>query len=283
MASVRKAVILIGGLGTRFLPITKSFPKELFPIINRPILDLVIDELVDSGIKDILIVSSPNKKQVEDYYQENKELEEKLSSSNHELLVAIQNIAKKANISFIYQDKPMGTGHATKLAEAFVAGEAFALVYPDNLFKNEHYPAIKQMIDVYEKKEGSIIGVVPVPTDEIHKYGIVKFKNAETQEIETFIEKPKSEEAPSNLAAMGRYILTSNIFGELAKIEPVNGEYMITDAIANLFKKEAVYAHIIEGTYFDTGNPLGYLIASLNYAIDNPRYKDEIKKSLNLK
>ncbi len=268
---VKKAVILIAGMGTRFLPITKSIPKEMLPIIDTPIIHYIVEEAYQSGIEEILFITSSYKKSVEDYFDINYELESRLKNTNKiNLLSKIENTNNMCKVYYIRQGEPLGTAHAISLAEGFIKDEPFAVLFGDNLIKSKK-PALKQLIEMHQKYDSNIIGVQEVLESNIDKYGIVNCN--EKLLVTQIIEKPEIGSVNSKLAALGRYVFKPQIFNELKKVKKTNGEYYLTDAIATLMKKQNFHACVISGECYDTGNQLGFLEANLAYAFDNYDYK----------
>ena len=275
MKKVRKAVIPVAGMGTRFLPVTKSVPKEMLPIIDKPTLQYIVEECVNSGIEEILFITSPYKRNVEDHFDQSFELETRLEKNNKlKELEIVKNISKMCKIFYTRQGEPLGSGHAIKLAKSFVGNEPFAVLYGDDLMKSE-IPVLKQLIDVYEKYDANVIGVQEVDRNLVYKYGIIDFESGD--KIKSIVEKPSIEEAPSNFAGLGRYIVKPEIFDELDKLDKGKGnEYQFTDGMLSLMKKQDFYACKFKGTYYDIGNQLGYLKANIAYALD----RDDLKESL---
>jgi len=277
MKKITKAVIPVAGMGTRFLPITKSVAKEMLPIVDKPTLSYIIDEAVASGIKDILLITSPYKKIIEDYFDVNYELEKRMEEKNKTVeLEILESMKGKANIYFIRQGEPLGSGHAIKLAKTFIGNEPFAVLYGDDVMMSD-VPALKQLINTYEKYDCNVIGCLEVDKNIVNRYGIIDFENNETTKIKTIVEKPKVEDAPSNIAGLGRYIVKPEIFDELEKLSAgAGGEYQFTDAMMNLMRSQDFYACLLDATYYDTGNKLGYLKATIDYAL----LREDIKEGL---
>ena len=241
MKKVRKAVIPVAGMGTRFLPATKSVPKEMLPIVDKPTLQYIIEEVVESGIEEILLISSPYKKAIEDHFDRSYELESRLTASSKiEQVEKIKKIAGLAKIFYIRQGEPMGSAHAIRLAKSFVGDEPFAILYGDDLMHYEKgNPVLKQLIDLHYQTNGNIIGVQEVAPSLVSKYGIIEFEDVTNGKIKTIIEKPSVEEAPSNIAGLGRYIINSTIFDIIDELQPGKGnEYQFTDAMKILMTKE---------------------------------------------
>lgn len=278
---VKKAIIPAAGLGTRFLPATKSMPKEMLPIVDVPSIQYIVEEAVKSGIKEILIITNPYKKCIEDHFDKTFELEERLSRSGKlKELEMIHEISEMVDLFFVRQKEPKGLGHAVLCAKAFVGNEPFAVMLGDDVVANkEGKPAIKQLMEQYEVTGSSILGVQAVPMEETGKYGIVKTGSMIAEglyELEDMIEKPKID-PPGNLAVMGRYILTPGIFEHLKDQKPgALGEIQLTDAIVSLMKKEKVHAYQFQGTRYDIGDKVGYLKAILDFALE----RESLRKPL---
>lgn len=279
--SVKKAIIPAAGLGTRFLPATKSMPKEMLPIVDVPSIQYIVEEAVKSGIKEILIITNPYKKCIEDHFDKTFELEERLSRSGKlKELEMIHEISEMVDLFFVRQKEPKGLGHAVLCAKAFVGNEPFAVMLGDDVVANkEGKPAIKQLMEQYEVTGSSILGVQAVPIEDTGKYGIVKTGSMVTEglyELEDMIEKPKIN-PPGNLAVMGRYILTPGIFEHLKDQKPgALGEIQLTDAIVSLMKKEKVHGYQFQGTRYDIGDKVGYLKAILDFALE----RESLRKPL---
>lgn len=280
MKKIRKCVIPVAGMGTRFLPATKATPKEMLPIIDKPTIQYIIEEAVASGIEEILLITSPYKNSVIDHFDRSYELESRLEKSNKlDKLELIKDIPNLAKFTFIRQGEPNGSGHAIRLAKEFVGNEPFAVMYGDDIIKSEK-PVLKQLIDIYEEKDCNVIGVQEVDHKLVYKYGIIEYENEEGK-IKRLVEKPSLEEAPSNDAGLGRYIVKPEIFDELDHLERGAGnEYQFSDAMLALMKKQDFYACKFDGKYFDIGGQLGYLKANVEYALDRDDIKDEFKKYL---
>ena len=279
--SVKKAIIPAAGLGTRFLPATKSMPKEMLPIVDVPSIQYIVEEAVKSGIKEILIITNPYKKCIEDHFDKTFELEERLSRSGKlKELEMIHEISEMVDLFFVRQKEPKGLGHAVLCAKAFVGNEPFAVMLGDDVVAHKDgKPAIKQLMEQYEVTGSSILGVQAVPMEETGKYGIVKTSSMIAEglyELEDMIEKPKIN-PPGNLAVLGRYILTPGIFEHLKDQEPgALGEIQLTDAIVSLMKKEKVHGYQFKGTRYDIGDKVGYLKAILDFALE----RESLRKPL---
>lgn len=291
MKRIRKAVIPAAGLGTRVLPATKAQPKEMLVIVDKPALQYLVEELIASGIEEILIVTGRNKSSIENHFDYSFELEKTLEEKGKlNLLKIVDNISKLANIYYVRQKKPLGLGHAIGCAEAFVGNEPFVVVLGDDvIYTNENKgekPAAKQLIDKYvELNGGNILGVQEVAEKDVDKYGIVKPLgkiDERTVEVENFVEKPSLEEAPSRLAALGRYVLEPKIFEYLKNTKPgKGGEIQITDAILDMKNDGGkLYAYNYKGLRYDTGNKFGMFVANVEFGLRHPELKDKAKKYL---
>lgn len=274
---ITKAVIPVAGLGTRFLPITKSIPKEMLPIVDKPTLSYIIDECIESGITDILLITSPYKKVIEDYFDQNYELTKRLEEKEKLTeLKYLKTKPKNINIYFIRQGEPQGSGHAIKLAKTFIGNDSFAVLYGDDIMKSK-IPALKQLIDIYNQTGSNVIGCLEVEKELSSKYGMIAFKNNTTNQIETIVEKPSVEQTPSNYAGLGRYIVSPQIFPILENLSKgVGNEYQFTDAMKQLMKEEDFQACILDAKYYDTGSKLGYLKANIDYALEREEFKESL-------
>lgn len=270
MKKITKAVIPAAGLGTRFLPATKAMPKEMLPIIDIPTIQYIVEEAVQSGITDLLIITSRSKKAIEDHFDINVELECALTKSGKTQVISeLRKISDMVNVQFIRQQEQKGLGHAVYHAKTFAAGEPFAVLLGDDVVHSE-VPCLKQMIDVYEKHPGTILGVQTVSYDNISKYGALDCSKVEDRvyRVKDMVEKPKKEEAPSNIAVLGRYILEPEIFDALEKTKPgAGGEIQLTDAIKMLCESGKVYGYDFIGRRYDVGDKFGYLQAMVEYAL----------------
>lgn len=276
MKKVRKLVIPVAGMGTRFLPVTKSVPKEMLPMVDVPTIQILLEEAKEAGIEEVLFITSGKKGSVISHFDVDYELEDKLEKSGKtKQLEMIKKLPKMMKIFSIRQGQPLGSGHAVGLAKEWVGDEPFAVMYGDDLIKGGC--ALKELINVYEKYDANVVGVQEVPHELTYKYGILSLKDSETLEMEGLVEKPKVEDAPSNLAGLGRYILKPEIFHELEVLKAgKNGEYQLTDAMGNLMKKDKFYACKFKGTYYDIGNQLGYIKANIMYALDREEFRDDL-------
>jgi UTP--glucose-1-phosphate uridylyltransferase len=288
---IRKAVIPAAGLGTRFLPVTKSMPKEMLPIIDKPLIQFAIEEAIASGIEDIIIITGRGKRAIEDFFDTSPELESHLvQNKKYELLREVKGISSLVDIHYIRQKEPKGLGNAVLKAEKHVGDEPFAVLLGDDIIKGD-IPCIKQLMDVYQKYESSsaVIAVEEVKNKNVSKYGIIKIKGKEIDldksvyRIEDIIEKPSLEEAPSNIGTVGRYILTPEIFPCIKETPLGKGnEIQLTDAIRMLIRKENkdVYAYKFRGKRYDAGDKLGYVKAIVDFALEREDLRGEIGRYL---
>ena len=275
---IRKAIIPAAGLGTRFLPATKAQPKEMLPIVDKPTIQYIVEEAIASGIEEILIITGRNKKSIEDHFDKSVELEMELEKNNKtELLELVKDISGMVDIHYIRQKEPRGLGHAIRCAKTFVGNEPFAILLGDDIVYNPEKPCLKQLMDCYNEYKTTILGVQTVPEQDVSKYGIVDGIQIEDRvsKVKGLIEKPSVEEAPSNIAILGRYIVTPRIFDILDNTKPGKGnEIQLTDALLQLIKEEAMYAYNFEGRRYDVGDKLGYLQATVEYALRRPELRD---------
>ncbi|HNY12625.1 MAG TPA: UTP--glucose-1-phosphate uridylyltransferase GalU [Candidatus Wallbacteria bacterium] len=280
---IKKAILPAAGLGTRFLPATKAQPKEMLPIVDKPTIQYVIEEAVKSGIEEVLIITGRGKRAIEDHFDKSFELEYHLLEKNMTReLEEIKDISSMVNIHYVRQKEPRGLGHAILCAKAFVGNEPFAVMLGDDIIESET-PCLKQLIDVHDKYRASVIALMKVPMENIGSYGCVKPKNIEEAIylIEELVEKPDPSKAPSDLAIIGRYIITPEIFEILEKTEPgKGGEIQLTDALAKLNKRQAVYGCRFSGRRYDVGDRLGYLKAIVEMALERNDLKDGFKEYL---
>ncbi|MCT4564251.1 MAG: UTP--glucose-1-phosphate uridylyltransferase GalU [Maledivibacter sp.] len=280
---VRKAIIPAAGLGTRFLPATKAQPKEMLPIVDKPTIQYIIEEAVESGIEEILIITGRNKRAIEDHFDRSIELEMTLEKKGkNQLLSQIKDISNMVNIHYIRQKEPKGLGHAINCARSFVGNEPFAVLLGDDIVYNQ-YPCLKQLINIYDEYKTSILGVQTVASKDVSKYGIIdgKFIENDVYKIKNLVEKPLEEEAPSNIAILGRYIITPEIFDILDNTKPgAGGEIQLTDALKELSIKQAMYAYIFKGIRYDVGNKLGFLKATIEFALRREDLQNDFKDYL---
>ena len=280
---VKKAIIPAAGLGTRFLPATKSQPKEMLPIVDKPTIQYIIEEAVASGIEEILIITGRNKRAIEDHFDKSIELEYQLQQTGKDdVLKMVQNISNLANIYYIRQKEPKGLGHAISCAKTFVGNEPFAVMLGDDVVDSE-VPCLKQLIDCYSEYKTSILGVQEVPLSDVYKYGIVDGVSIEDRvyKVKDVIEKPSVEQAPSNIAILGRYIITPRIFDILENTKPgKGGEIQLTDALKTLISEEDMYAYNFKGRRYDVGDKEGFLEATVEYALKREDLKKTFMKYL---
>lgn len=279
MSKITKAVIPAAGLGTRFLPATKACPKEMLPIVDKPTIQYIIEEALASGITDILIISGRNKRSIEDHFDRSPELEMNLEEGGKdELLQMVKNIAN-VNIHYVRQKEPKGLGNAILCAKAFVGNEPFAVLLGDDVVYNEEYPCLKQLMDVYDVKGGSVLGCQTVPLEKVSAYGIVASEATADERIfkvNDMVEKPAIDEAPSRLAVLGRYVITPEIFEILENTAPGRGgEIQLTDALKVLAQHQDMYAYDFIGKRYDVGDKFGYLQATVEYALRRDDLKDK--------
>lgn len=280
---VRKAVIPAAGLGTRFLPATKSQPKEMLPIVDKPTIQYIVEEAAAAGIEDIIIVTGRNKRSIEDHFDRSIELELELEKNGKEkILEMVRSIPEIANIHFIRQKQPLGLGHAVLTASHFIGDEPFAVLLGDDVVISKK-PVLQQMVEIFDEYKTSILGVQEVSYDVVSKYGIADCKHIDDDvyKVKDLIEKPPRESAPSNIAILGRYILTPSIFSYLENQEKgAGGEIQLTDSLKRLAQEEAMYAYVFKGHRYDVGTKLGFIQANIEFALRNPAVADELKSYL---
>lgn len=277
--TVKKAIIPAAGLGTRFLPATKSQPKEMLPIVDKPTLQYIIEEAISSGIEEILIITGRNKKSIEDHFDKSVELELELEQKGKtEMLDMVRDISNMVNIHYIRQKEPKGLGHAIHCAKSFIGDEPFAVLLGDDIVDSE-VPCLKQLIDAYDEYKTTVLGVQEVAKEDTNKYGILDVKHIEDRiyKVKDMIEKPSIDEAPSNIAILGRYIITPEIFSILENQEPgKGGEIQLTDALQTLGQREAIYAYNFEGRRYDVGDKIGFLEATIDFALKRDNIRDDL-------
>ncbi|MFJ7747170.1 UTP--glucose-1-phosphate uridylyltransferase GalU [Peribacillus sp. NPDC097295] len=276
---IRKAIIPAAGLGTRFLPATKAMPKEMLPIVDKPTIQYIVEEAIESGIEDIIIVTGKGKRAIEDHFDHSFELEQNLfEKGKFELLKEVQKSSKLVNIHYIRQKEPKGLGHAVWCARKFIGDEPFAVLLGDDIVDADK-PCLQQMMEQYAKSNASILGVQKVSNEDVSRYGIVEANEIGNRlyNITSLIEKPKQEDAPSNLAIMGRYILNPGIFAILGDQRPGAGdEIQLTDAISRLNKYESVHAYDFEGTRYDVGEKIGFIQTTIEMALQRGDLREDI-------
>lgn len=284
MGKVRKAVIPAAGFGTRFLPATKAQPKEMLPIVDKPTIQFIVEEAVKSGIEEILIITSGQKRSIEDHFDKSYELEDTLRKKGKEdLLKIVQDVSNMVNIHYIRQKEAKGLGHAILCAKVFIQDEPFAVLLGDDVVVNKDgEPALKQLIDQYEMVESSVVGVQTVPLEDVSKYGIVEPSKSHEPidrlyQLANMVEKPNVSEAPSQLAVLGRYVLTPEIFKMLETQTPGSGnEIQLTDAIKRLMTRQTVYAYDFKGVRYDVGDKFGFIKATVDFALDREDLRDQL-------
>lgn len=285
---IKKAVFPVGGLGTRFLPATKANPKEMLPVVDKPLIQYAVEEAISAGITELIFVTSSSKRAIEDHFDSHYELESKLEArGQHQLLSIVRNIIP-SGVSCIYirQNQPLGLGHAILCARSVVGNEPFAVLLADDLLESLGFNCVSEMVKEYQQQQRSIVAVQEVALEDTQKYGIVALTDSvdltkKSMKIKTIVEKPSPQDAPSRLAAIGRYILTPSVFDQLEKI-PLgkSGEMQLTDAIHQLIALESVYAYLFTGKRYDCGTPLGYLQATINFALKHPEVGGQFREYL---
>lgn len=282
---IKKAIFPVAGIGSRFLPATKSSPKEMLPIVDKPLIQYAVEEAIRAGIEELFFVTSSTKRTIEDHFESNYELEKKLAKEGkQELLDIVRNIRPKGvSCAYIRQSDTLGLGHAVLSAKSLINNQPFAVLLADDLIDGEDQPCLKQILDIYQETHSSVIAIQEVPYDETDQYGIVQLKESQNRylEIQGIIEKPKPEMAPSNMGVVGRYIFTPHIFSCLENTrQGIGGEIQLTDGIAQLLKTESVYACLFNGLRYDCGSKFGFLQATVAYALKHPEVKAQFKELL---
>ena len=282
--SVKKCLFPVAGLGTRFLPVTKELAKEMLPLVNRPIISYGVEEAIGSGCEEIVMITGRAKRSIEDYFDRSFELEDLLAKRGkkelHDMMVAISNLAE---ILYIRQREPLGLGHAVLCGEPVCKGEYFGVILPDDVFIHDE-PVLSQLIKVHERLGGSVIALEHVAPNDVSRYGIVSGREVEPGifSIEDMVEKPPVDEAPSNYAIMGRYVLSPRVFDLLhTQGKGAGGEIQLTDALRTLAKKEPVWGVVYKGRRFDCGTQKGWLSANVKLALDNPELRDVVLEAVN--
>ena len=281
MKQVTKAVFPVAGMGTRFLPATKANPKEMLPIVDKPLIQYAVEEAIAAGITELIFITGRTKRSITDHFDKAYELETELEKKgkNEELKIVRGIIPNDVTCIFIRQAEPLGLGHAVLCAKSVIGDAPFAVILPDDLIDDGKRGAIKQMVDKYQQQDSSVIAVQNVPKEDTSKYGIVETSSTDDKslsKIKSIVEKPEPDLAPSTLGVVGRYVLSPEIFNCLHQTPKGAGnEIQLTDAISLLIKKESIYAYEFEGTRYDCGSKLGYMQASIQYALKDPDIKDE--------
>lgn len=283
---VRKAVFPAAGLGTRFLPATKAQPKEMLPIVDKPIIQYGVEEAIAAGCDEIVMVTSRGKQALEDHFDVSYELESTLAArKKNDLLAIAKSISNMVKLACVRQKEALGLGHAVLTARELVGNEPFAVVLPDDVIDSE-VPCLKQLIQVFEKTQSSVIAVQKIEGPAISAYGVLKAKPVEGSggrlfEIEDLVEKPKPEQAPSNLAIIGRYVITPTVFEELENIQAgAGGELQLTDGLRRLLKREKIYGYVFEGKRHDAGDKFGFLKATVEFALKRPEFAEQFRAYL---
>lgn len=285
---VRKAVFPAAGLGTRFLPATKAMPKEMLPLVDKPLIQYGVEEAIHSGINNIVIVTGRGKSSIEDHFDVSFELEQTLDSrGKRDLLSTVRSVSDMIDVFYVRQKEALGLGHAVLRAKELVGNEPFACVLSDDVI-NAEIPCVRQLLDIYEFYGSSVLALMEVPRENISAYGVVDAEpvshnggSGRLFRIRNMVEKPKADEAPSNLAIIGRYILTPEIFKSIESIEPgLGGELQLTDALKHLLRSRPVYGYKFEGTRYDAGDKLGFLKATIEFALQRHDLGAEFRQYL---
>lgn len=280
---VKKAVIPAAGLGTRFLPATKVVPKELLPIVDKPSIQYIMEEVASAGIEGVILITGREKGSIEDHFDASIELENHLiKKGRRDLLKVVQEISEMVTLVSVRQKEPLGLGHAILCAKKVVGNEPFAVLLGDDLI-DAKTPCIRQMMDVYQNMDGALVAIQKVPRSETHLYGIIKGRKARDRVyvVEEMVEKPEKGKAPSNLAIIGRYILPSRIFDILEKVKPDHrGEIQLTEALKELSKEVPIYGYEFIGDRYDAGDKWGYLQANLSFGLKHPEIGPKLKRYL---
>lgn len=284
MKQVRKAIIPAAGLGTRFLPATKALAKEMLPIVDKPTIQFIVEEARKSGIQDIVVVDGKNKRSIEDHFDSNPELEDNLRDKHKDEMLKLVQETTDINIYFIRQSHPRGLGDAVLTARDFIGDEPFVVMLGDDLnnINNNGTPLTKELIDSYHETGASTLAVMRVPHEDTSKYGVInpsKEVKPGLFNVTSFVEKPDPKDAPSDLAIIGRYVFTPEIFDVLAKTKPGKGnEIQLTDAINTLNKTQRVFTHEYKGDRYDVGNKFGWIETNIEYGLNHPEVKDELRE-----
>ncbi|PVZ70213.1 UTP--glucose-1-phosphate uridylyltransferase GalU [Pelagibaculum spongiae] len=287
---IRKAVFPVAGMGTRFLPATKACPKEMLPVVDKPLIQYAVDEAVSAGITELIFVTSWSKRAIEDHFDSNFELEYKLEKANKlEQLEMVKNILPKGiSCSYVRQHEALGLGHAVLCAKSLIGNEPFAVLLADDMIYCEEKQCLDEMIKLAEKQQSSVVAVEEVPMERVHQYGVIDpvteggvTHHEQVHQLKGIVEKPAMQDAPSNLSVVGRYVLQPEIFTELeATQKGTGGEIQLTDAIASLLEKARVFGYQFEGTRYDCGSKLGYMKANVEYALRDQELGEEFETVL---
>lgn len=282
---VRKAVFPAAGLGTRFLPATKAQPKEMLPLVDKPLIQYGVEEAIASDVHNIIIVTGRGKTAIEDHFDVSFELEQMLESRHKvDLLKTVRDVSDMINVAYVRQKEALGLGHAVLRARELVGDEPFAVILSDDVIYSET-PALRQLLDVYGTKEASVVALMEVPRRAISAYGVVRAEPADDSgrlfRISDLVEKPSADQAPSNLAIIGRYVLTADIFDAIERVEPgKGGEIQLTDGLKHLLRSRPVYGYRFDGTRYDAGDKLGFLKATVEFALRRPDLGAEFREYL---
>ncbi len=284
MPKIKKAVLPVAGMGTRFLPATKSSPKEMLPLVDKPVIQYVIEEAIASGIEQIIMITGRGKNAIEDHFDRSVELEHLLESKNKlEELEQVKKISEMCDFCYIRQKEPLGLGHAILRAREIVCNEPFAVLLGDDVIHSEGKPALKQLMELHEKTGGSVVAVEKVDKDNISKYGVVEPESADDGlcRVKSLVEKPRPEDAPSDLAVIGRYILKPSIFDILESVRPdSSNEIQLTAGLNMLCASEELYGCKFDGKRYDAGNRLGFLVATVEYAMRRDDLGEDFRRYL---
>jgi len=277
---IRKAILPAGGLGTRFLPATKASPKEMLPIVDKPMIQYAVEEALECGIDEFIIITGKNKRAIEDHFDSAFKLEESLKKSGKKLLLEEISRLNKLNFAYIRQREALGLGHAIYCAKPFVKDEAFAVLLSDDIIDPDT-SLLREMISLYKELNTPILALEKVPMEDVHKYGVIDGtrERDNVYRINNLVEKPSQESAPSDMAIIGRYILTADVFEALEGVGPgKGGEIQLTDALRGLLKKRQIYGYLFTGKRYDAGDKLGYLKATVDLALKNPKVSPQFKE-----
>jgi UTP--glucose-1-phosphate uridylyltransferase len=279
---IRKAILPAGGLGTRFLPATKASPKEMLPIVDKPMIQYAVEEAQACGIEEFIIITGKHKRAIEDHFDSAFKLEESLKKSGKKILLEEISRLNQLTFAYIRQREALGLGHALSCAAPFVKEEPFAVLLSDDIIEPEEH-LLRDMMNLYKELESPILALEKVPFSEIHRYGVVDGKKLKDSvyRINGLIEKPSPSQAPSDMAIIGRYILTADIFSVLEHVEPgKGGEIQLTDALSGLLKKRPIYGYLFTGRRYDAGDKVGYLKATVDLALKNQQVSEQFKQYL---
>ncbi len=287
MQKIKKAVLPAAGFGTRFLPATKAMPKEMLPIVDKPVIQYIVEEAVASGIEEIIIVTGSGKRAIEDHFDRSFELSHKLKKSGkNDLLKTVEEVENLAKFIYVRQPEPLGDGHAILCAKEVIGDEPFAVLFGDEIVDHPT-PALKQLIDVYEQTQSSVIALERIPETDTEKYGIVATKSSDGRihELDSMVEKPKPQDAPSTLGIIGKYVCTPEVLKHLEKAESgtKDGEIRLIDAFRSVIGNQSIFGYELEGTRHDTGNKVGFLKASINFALKRPELAEELREFMSSK